>query len=79
MKDSIQTSLIRSAQYRRLIDQALAEQKLPKGLAYLPVIESAYLPTLTSRAGAYGIWQFMPDTANLSADDRAPAPADKQE
>ncbi len=63
MKNSIQTSLIRSAQYRKLIDQALAEQKLPKGLAYLPVIESAYLPTLTSRAGAHGIWQFMPDTA----------------
>ena len=63
MKDSIQTSLVRSAKYKTVIDQALAEQKLPKGLAYLPVIESAYLPTLTSRAGAHGIWQFMPDTA----------------
>jgi membrane-bound lytic murein transglycosylase D len=63
MKDSIQTSLIRSGRYRELIDKALAEHKLPKGLAYLPVIESAYLPTLTSRAGAHGIWQFMPDTA----------------
>ena len=63
MKDSIQTSLIRSGQYKTLIDKALAAEKLPKGLAYLPVIESAYLPTLTSRAGAYGIWQFMPDTA----------------
>ena len=63
MKESIQTSLLRSARYRNLIDKALAEQKLPKGLAYLPVIESAYLPTLTSRAGAHGIWQFMPETA----------------
>ena len=63
MKDSIQTSLLRSAGYRPIIDKALEEQKLPKGLAYLPVIESAYLPTLTSRAGAHGIWQFMPDTA----------------
>jgi membrane-bound lytic murein transglycosylase D len=63
MKDSIQTSLIRSARYKKLIEKALAEQKLPKGLAYLPVIESAYLPTLTSRAGAHGIWQFMPETA----------------
>ena len=63
MKQSIQTSLIRSGKYKNLIDKALAEQKLPKGLAYLPVIESAYLPNLTSRAGAYGIWQFMPDTA----------------
>jgi membrane-bound lytic murein transglycosylase D len=63
MKDSIQTSLLRSARYRKLIDKALDEQKLPKGLAYLPVIESAYMPTLTSRAGAHGIWQFMPATA----------------
>ena len=46
-----------------MIDKALDEYKLPKGLAYLPVIESAYVPTLTSRAGAHGIWQFMPDTA----------------
>lgn len=63
MKDSIQTSLHRSARYKKLIDKALTEQNLPKGLAYLPVIESAYMPALTSRAGAHGIWQFMPDTA----------------
>jgi len=47
MKDSIQTSLLRSARYRGLIDKALADQQLPKGLAYLPVIESAYMTTLT--------------------------------
>lgn len=63
MKDSIQTSLLRSGRYRKIIDQALEDQDLPKGLAYLPVIESAYLPELTSSAGAHGIWQFMPETA----------------
>ena len=63
LKPSIQESLLRSGRYRRLIDRVLDEYKLPKGLAYLPVIESAYLPTLTSRAGAHGIWQFMPETA----------------
>lgn len=63
LKPSIQESLIRSAKYKKLIDQVLDEYKLPKGLAYLPVIESAYLPTLTSRAGAHGIWQFMTETA----------------
>ncbi len=63
LKPGIQESLLRSGHYRRLIDRALDELKLPKGLAYLPVIESAYVPTLTSRAGAHGIWQFMPDTA----------------
>jgi len=63
LKPSIQESLLRSAKYKKLIDGALDEAKLPKGLAYLPVIESAYIPTLTSRAGAHGIWQFMPETA----------------
>jgi len=63
LKQDIQESLLRSAQYRKLIDRTLAGYKLPKGLAYLPVIESAYLPALTSRAGAHGIWQFMPETA----------------
>jgi membrane-bound lytic murein transglycosylase D len=63
LKPSIQESLTRSTKYKKLIDKALDDYKLPRGLAYLPVIESAYVPTLTSRAGAHGIWQFMPETA----------------
>ncbi|MEO8034769.1 MAG: transglycosylase SLT domain-containing protein [Acidobacteriota bacterium] len=59
----IQTYLTRSARYRKLIEKALIEQNLPKGLAYLPVIESGYATTLTSKSGAHGIWQFMPETA----------------
>jgi membrane-bound lytic murein transglycosylase D len=62
LKPSVQESFVRSAQYRTLIDRVLEEYQLPKALAYLPVIESAYLPTLTSRAGARGIWQFMAET-----------------
>jgi Soluble lytic murein transglycosylase and related regulatory proteins (some contain LysM/invasin domains) len=63
LKPSIQESLIRSAKYKNLIDKTLDDYKLPRGLAFLPVIESAYMPTLTSRSGAHGIWQFMPETA----------------
>jgi membrane-bound lytic murein transglycosylase D len=63
LHDSIQTSLNRSRKYKKMIDSVLGEYKLPKGLAYLPVIESAYTETLTSSAGAHGVWQFMPDTA----------------
>lgn len=63
LKDSIQASLIRSSNYREMIVSVLDREKLPRGLAYLPVIESAYKPTLTSKAGAHGIWQFMPATA----------------
>ncbi|HEV7920885.1 MAG TPA: transglycosylase SLT domain-containing protein [Thermoanaerobaculia bacterium] len=63
MKGDIQAYLSRSARYKKLIDKSLAEAGLPKGLAYLPVIESGYAPTLTSSAGAHGIWQFMSETA----------------
>lgn len=63
MKPDIQTYLTRSARYRKLIEKALHEYDLPNALAYLPVIESGYSPTMTSRSGAHGIWQFMPETA----------------
>ena len=64
LRDSIQTSLLRSARYKKMIDKALEDEDLPSGLGYLPVIESAYMNRLTSRAGAHGMWQFMPETAS---------------
>lgn len=63
LKSDIQTYLTRSARYKKMIEKALADAGLPKGLAYLPVIESGYSTTMTSRAGARGMWQFMGETA----------------
>jgi membrane-bound lytic murein transglycosylase D len=63
LKTKIQASINRSAPYREMIDRVLDEYGVPRALAYLPVIESAYIPTLTSKAGAHGLWQFMPATA----------------
>ena len=63
LKSDIQTYLTRSAHYKKMIEKALVEEGLPKGLAYLPVIESGYSATMTSRAGARGMWQFMGETA----------------
>lgn len=62
LHDKIQRSLIRSATFKAMVDEVLDEYRLPRALAYLPVIESAYVPTLTSSAGAHGLWQFMPAT-----------------
>jgi membrane-bound lytic murein transglycosylase D len=63
LKNDIQLYLTRSARYKKMIEKVLAEEGLPKGLAYLPVIESGYSQTMTSRAGARGMWQFMNETA----------------
>lgn len=63
LRPNIQASLQRSAPYKEMIDAVLDERRLPRALAWLPVIESAFVPTLTSKAGARGLWQFMPPTA----------------
>jgi membrane-bound lytic murein transglycosylase D len=63
LKNDIQLYLTRSAKYKKMIEKVLADEGLPKGLAYLPVIESGYSQTMTSRAGARGMWQFMNETA----------------
>lgn len=63
LQPKIQQSIHRSSRYKTMIDSIFDEEKLPRALAYLPVIESAFMPNLTSRAGARGLWQFMPATA----------------
>ena len=51
--------------YFPIFEQKLAQYKLPYELKYLPIIESALNPKAYSRAGAAGLWQFMPATGRL--------------
>ena len=62
-RETIQASFRRSAPWVPMIHEILASYDLPADLAYLPVIESGYRSTLTSSAGAHGMWQFMAPTA----------------
>lgn len=48
--------------YIPIFEDALEAYQLPLELKYLPIIESALNPGATSRAGAGGLWQFMPAT-----------------
>lgn len=48
--------------YIPIFEEALNYYDIPLELKYLPVIESALNPTAVSRAGAVGLWQFMPAT-----------------
>lgn len=56
-------SLARSRAYVPMIKRVLREKGLPEDLAYLPHLESGFHRFATSKAGAKGLWQFMPHTA----------------
>ena len=51
--------------YFQRIDKIMSDHGLPKELKYLAVIESELKHSATSRVGAKGLWQFMPETARL--------------
>ncbi|MCA9754057.1 MAG: lytic transglycosylase domain-containing protein, partial [Gemmatimonadetes bacterium] len=63
----------RSRPHLASIRRVFAENHLPEVFAYLPFIESGYQTTISSPAGARGLWQFMPKTARgygLRVDDQ---------
>lgn len=49
--------------YGHIFIEEIERAGVPHELQYLPVIESAINPVAVSRAGATGLWQFMPKTA----------------
>jgi membrane-bound lytic murein transglycosylase D len=54
--------LKRSERYLPYVRRVFAERGLPHELVYLPFVESGYNTAVRSRAGAQGLWQFMPFT-----------------
>lgn len=67
----IDKSLYRSGKYFPLMRKILKYNNAPEELIYLSVQESGLNPTIVSRAGAMGLWQFMPATGisyGLSSD-----------
>lgn len=55
--------LERAQRYIPFVRKVFQEQGLPEDLVLLPFAESGYNPWAYSRAGAAGMWQFMPGTA----------------
>ena len=65
------------SKYFPILEETLDRKGLPQELKYISIIESALNPTARSRAGALGLWQFMPGTGryldmtiNYKVDDR---------
>ncbi|HKF25808.1 MAG TPA: transglycosylase SLT domain-containing protein [Candidatus Acidoferrum sp.] len=63
-KAIVETGLSRSGKYRDMISRILREEGVPQDLIYLAQAESAFQPAALSRAGARGIWQFVPWRGN---------------
>lgn len=55
----------RSGKYFPFFDSVLAVMNMPSDLKYLAAAESALRIDAVSRAGAAGLWQFIPGTARL--------------
>ncbi|MEO7035267.1 MAG: transglycosylase SLT domain-containing protein [Polyangiaceae bacterium] len=51
----------KSGRYTAAMRAELARAGVPTDLVWLSMIESGHNPTITSPAGAAGLWQFMPD------------------
>ena len=62
-RDRFVRALVRMGRYEDFVDAEVAARGLPPSLRYLPIIEASYYPLAESRAGAAGLWQFMPGTA----------------
>ena len=56
----VEHGLERAGRFDTMIRRVLKEESVPQDLIYLAQAESAFQPQAVSRAGARGIWQFMP-------------------
>lgn len=61
--DKTLQALQRGDRYRPMIRAKLAQSKIPVAFEALPMAESAYRFNARSRAGARGLWQYMPASA----------------
>jgi membrane-bound lytic murein transglycosylase D len=53
----------RANRYFPMIKRSISQSGLPEDLKYVAIVESALRPEVRSRAGALGLWQFMPTTS----------------
>jgi membrane-bound lytic murein transglycosylase D len=62
LRDRFLEGLVRMARYRPYVVEVLRRYGLPEELLALAMTESLFNPRAKSRAGAYGVWQFLRGT-----------------
>ena len=63
-RETIGQALVAERLFRSVVHRALVSNRLPTDLAALPIVESAYHPSVISSAGAVGLWQLTADVAD---------------
>lgn len=63
--DRLQRIANRATDYLHIVVTELKRRGMPTELALLPFVESAYVNTAFSHAGAAGMWQFIPSTGRM--------------
>ncbi len=56
------TALARLKLYRPMIEKIFDEERVPRDLLWIGLVESGYNPNARSPKEALGIWQFIPET-----------------
>lgn len=65
LAERFRDGLVRAGQWSPYIREVMRQSGVPEELASLPHVESSFNPTAYSKAGAAGLWQFMPSTGRL--------------
>ncbi len=61
-RDTLQRFVDRTARYLPYMKKTFTDRGIPDEIVYLSMVESGGNPNAVSRAGATGLWQFMPYT-----------------
>lgn len=64
-KETLANLMGRAQYYFPMFEEHLDKYNLPLEIKYLAIVESALKPTIKSRVGATGLWQFMYSTGKI--------------
>ena len=61
-REFFEKAFVRKHKYWPAIERVFAARSIPVELGYMALVESGFNPRAYSRAGARGLWQFIPST-----------------
>lgn len=64
-REYIKMVLSRKAKYFPMYEETMGEHGMPTEIQFLSIVESGLDPTIKSKMGAMGLWQFMPATGQM--------------